>query len=98
MEQIALSEIEHVLDEKVRPQLAEHDGNIRVEKLEDGVLHVRMVGNCSNCPSAELTMENTVDTALTEAFPDLKQVVLVTGVSDELIEDMREILAKRHSS
>lgn len=93
---ISIKEIEKVLDERVRPDLSLHGGNIRIEKLEDGVLHVRMLGQCSGCPSAELTMENLVDTELKEAFPELKQVVLVTGVSDELIAAAKEMLNRRH--
>ncbi len=98
MSEITISEIEKVLDEKVRPELALHEGNIHVVNLEEGIVQVRLTGNCSNCPSAELTLENTVESALTEAFPELKQIVLVTGVSDELISDMRAILEKRHGA
>ncbi|MCD8299931.1 MAG: NifU family protein [Clostridiales bacterium] len=98
MAEISLEEIEKVLDEKVRPELAYHNGDIRVEKLEKGVLHVRMTGNCNNCPSAELTLENIVDTALTEAFPELEEIVLVTGVSDGMIENMKQILKMRKSN
>lgn len=96
MGQLTIEEIEKVLDERVRPDLSLHGGDIRVEKLEDGVLHVRMLGHCSGCPSAELTMENLVNTELKEAFSDLKQVVLVTGVSDDLIAAAKEILSRRH--
>lgn len=97
MGQITMEEIEQVLDEKVRPDLSLHGGDIRIEKLEEGVLHVRMLGHCSGCPSAELTMENLVNTELKEAFPELKQVVLVTGVSDDLISAAKEILRRRHA-
>lgn len=93
---ISIEEIEKVLDERVRPDLSLHGGNIRIEKLEDGVLHVRMTGHCSGCPSAELTMENLVNTELKEAFPELKQVVLVTGVSDDLIAAAKDMLIRRH--
>lgn len=96
MGQITMEEIEKVLDEKVRPDLALHGGGILVEKLEEDVLHVRMQGQCSGCPSAELTMESLVNAELTEAFPELKQVVLVTGVSDSLIDEARDILRRRH--
>lgn len=92
-----LSKIEQVLDEKIRPELSLHGGNIRVEKLEQGVLYVRMTGQCSGCPSAELTMENLVNVELKEAFPELSQVVLATGVSDELISAAREMLQRRHA-
>ena len=96
MGEILLGEIENVLNEKVRPDLSLHGGNIQIEKLEDGVLHVRMLGHCSGCPSAELTMENLVNTELKEAFPELKQVVLVTGVGDDLISQAKEMLRMRH--
>lgn len=96
MGEILLEEIENVLNEKVRPDLSLHGGNIQIEKLEDGVLHVRMLGHCSGCPSAELTMENLVNTELKEAFPELKQVVLVTGVGDDLISQAKEMLRMRH--
>lgn len=97
MGEISIAEIEKVLDEKVRPDLSLHGGNIKVEKLEEDVLHVRMLGHCSGCPSAELTMENLVESELKEAFPQLKQVVLVSGVSDSLIGQARELLQRRHS-
>ncbi len=98
MADMTINEIEKILDEKVRPELSHHEGDIRVVKLEDDVLHVRLTGHCMNCPSAELTLENTVSTALKEAFPELKQVVLVTGVSDGLIADMKNILQARHQA
>ena len=47
-----LERIEQVLDEKVRPALRTHDGDIKVVRVEDGVLYFRMLGQCSNCPSA----------------------------------------------
>ena len=96
MGEILIEEIEKVLNEKVRPDLSLHGGNIQIERLEDGVLHVRMLGQCSGCPSAELTMENLVNTELKEAFPELKQVALVTGVGDDLIRQAKEMLRMRH--
>ena len=95
---MTLDEVEKVLDEKVRPELAHHEGDIRIVKLENDVLHVRLEGHCMNCPSAELTLENTVNTALREAFPGLREIVLVTGVSDGMIHEMREILKRRHGA
>ena len=98
MGEIEISKIEEVLEKKVRPNLAQHGGDIQIEKLEDGVLHVRMHGQCSGCPSAELTLENLVSTELKDAFPDLKEVVLVTGVSDDLIAQAREIMRQRREA
>ncbi len=89
--------VEGVLDREVRPALERHGGDIRVEALEGDVLRLRLLGQCSGCPSAELTMEQLVRKTLTEAFPQLRDVVLVTGVSDALIDEARRVLRARHS-
>lgn len=90
-------EIETVLDREVRPALARHGGDIRLEGLASGVAHLRLLGQCSGCPSAELTMEQTVRKTLLETLPQLKDAVLVTGVSDALLEEARRMLRARHS-
>ena len=90
MDALTINNIEKVL--------AQHGGDIQIEKLEDNMLHVRMHGQCSGCPSAELTLEELVSTELKEAFPELKKVVLVTGVSDDLIAQARQIIRQRKMS
>ena len=50
-----LKRIEAVLDEKVRPALRAHGGEIAADHLEDGVLYVKLLGQCAGCPSADLT-------------------------------------------
>ncbi|MCP1103276.1 Fe-S cluster biogenesis protein NfuA [Aequitasia blattaphilus] len=91
-----VEEIEEVLDRKVRPELALHNGNIQIERLEGTVLYVRFTGQCSGCPSADLTTEQVVEANLKEAFPSLERVVLEMGVSDELLEEARRLMKKRH--
>ena len=82
-----LERIEQVLDEKVRPALRTHDGDIKVVR----------VGQCSNCPSAVVTAEELVAPPILEAIPELRQVVLDTTVSDELWQDAMELLRRRHA-
>ena len=50
-----LKRIETVLDEKVRPALRAHGGDITADRLENGVLYVKLLGQCAGCPSADLT-------------------------------------------
>ena len=90
-----LKKIEQVLEEKVRPELGGHEGGIDIVGFEGGVLKVRFLGKCSNCPSASLTLESTVASAVQEAVPEVKDVVLITGVSDETWSMAKEILKKR---
>lgn len=91
------TELEQVLDERVRPDLSLHGGNVRIERLKDQVLYVRLTGQCSGCPAAGLTMETLIESELKATFAELKQVVLVSGVSDGMIEAAKTILKKRKS-
>ena len=59
-----LEKIEAVLNEKVRPKLAEHGGDLKVLKYEGGVVHIQLLGQCSNCPSAYLTTESVIQAQL----------------------------------
>ena len=87
-----LEQIEQVLDEKVRPQLALHGGDIRSLSCEDGVYRFRLLGQCSGCPSAYLTTETLIQETLLQTVPGLEQVVLVQQVSDDLLDQAKAIL------
>lgn len=97
MSQELLKKIEQVLEERVRPELGGHQGDIEIVSFEDGILKVKFLGACSNCPSASLTLENTVGAAVMEAVPEVKDVVLVTGVSDETWSMAKRILEQRRT-
>lgn len=91
-----VNKIEKLLDEKVRPQLALHNGNVEIISYENQVLKIRLLGQCSGCPSATLTTEELIKKEVTDALPEVEDVILVTGVSDELIQAAKEILKKRN--
>ena len=93
--ELTIENVEKLLEEQVRPSLALHSGDIQVVELTDGILKVRLLGQCSGCPSAALTMEELVNGELKEVFPQLKKAVLVTGVSDDLIAQARELMKHR---
>ena len=92
-----LKRIEAVLDEKVRPSLRAHGGEIQVDHLEDGVLYVKLMGQCAGCPSADLTNETLVEAELVKALPDVVQkVAVIQTVSDELWEQAKRLLRDHH--
>ncbi|MCY6371920.1 NifU family protein [Clostridium ganghwense] len=86
--------VEKVLEAKVRPVLAKHYGNIELIKVEDGIVKVKLLGQCSGCPSAKYTIEEIVETSLKEEIPEVKKVVLIHETSEELIDMARKILKK----
>ena len=92
-----LKRVEAVLDEKVRPSLRSHGGAIEVDRLENRVLYVKLLGQCAGCPSADLTNETLIEHELTAALPELVQkVVVVQTVSDELWEQAKRLLRDHH--
>ena len=93
----AIKRIEMVLEEKVRPALRAHGGEIQIDHLENQVLYVKMLGQCAGCPSADLTNETIVEAEVTAALPELVQkVVVVQTVSDELWEQAKKLLRDHH--
>ena len=92
-----MKRIEAVLDEKVRPSLRAHGGEIQIDHLEDQVLYVKLLGQCAGCPSADLTNETLVEAELVQALPELvKKVTVVQTVSDELWEQAKRLLRDHH--
>ena len=92
-----LKRIEAVLDEKVRPSLRAHGGEIQVDHLEDKVLYVKLLGQCAGCPSADLTNETLVEAELVKALPEVVQkVAIIQTVSDELWEQAKRLLRDHH--
>nr|WP_300152132.1 NifU family protein [Propionicimonas sp.] len=91
-----ISEIEEILDARVRPTLGLHGGAIEIEALDDaGVLGVRLLGSCVGCPAADLSMEHYVRSELLGVVEGLTDVVLVASVSEDLLAQARLLL--RHS-
>lgn len=65
-----IKRIEAVLDEKVRPTMRAHGGEIQIDPLENGVLYVSCWGQCAGAPRRILTTENLVEMELKTALPD----------------------------
>lgn len=87
--------IRNVIDQQIRPKIGEHGGNIELLEIKDGVVYIKLTGNCSGCPSAQLTTENIVEATLREHLGDcFHKVVLRNEVSEDLISMAKKILNK----
>ena len=89
-----IKKIEDVLDQYVRPKLKEHYGDVEVLSFQDGVLEIKMQGQCSNCPSAKFTVEDLIEKEIKEHVLEVERVELIQGVSDELLDFAKKILNK----
>ncbi|WP_213818599.1 NifU family protein [Garciella nitratireducens] len=86
--------LKKILQKEIRPYLLKHDGDMEVLFYEDGILGIRLLGQCKNCPSAKFTVEDIIESTLKEYIPDLKKVILRDDVSEELYQFAKELLSK----
>lgn len=84
-----------ILETKVKPQLSEHDGDIEFLGFKGGIVEVRLLGQCSGCPSAKFTVENIVEAALKEELPEVKGVELAACISQDTLNFAMKILRKQ---
>ena len=63
-----------VLD-KIKPGLQSHGGDVKlVEVTADGIVKVKLLGACKGCPMSTLTIKNSIERALKENVPEVKEV------------------------
>jgi Fe-S cluster biogenesis protein NfuA len=74
---ISFDKVQDILDDMVRPALQGDGGDIRLIKVEDNNIYVKLVGSCSTCPSSIMTMKMGVEALLKEEFPMMNELVQV---------------------
>ena len=78
---LTLDNVQAVFDELVRPALQADGGDITLVKVEDNNVYVELIGACSTCPSATMTMKMGIEQMLHDEFPDLGELINVAGES-----------------
>lgn len=61
--------------EKLRPYLQNDGGDVEFKRYEDGIVYVKLVGACSNCPMAQMTLQDGIENALTSEIPEVIKVI-----------------------
>ena len=69
-----IKKINDVID-KIRPYLQNDGGDVKFKRYENGVVYVSMVGACSNCSIASVTLEDGIEAALINEIPEVIKVV-----------------------
>lgn len=63
--------------DSVRPFLKADGGDLEVVSLENNILKIRLVGNCSTCAMSEMTLKAGIEEAVKTAVPEIQEVVSV---------------------
>ena len=69
-----IAAIKTVID-KIRPYLQNDGGDVEFKRFENGIVYVTLVGACSNCPMALMTLQDGIENALVNEVPEVIKVV-----------------------
>ena len=77
-----VKDIKTVLEEKVAPSVAAHNGSIGFISFADdtGVATLKLSGSCSGCAMSKITLQRGVEQTLKHYVPEVKSIV---GQDDE---------------
>ncbi len=67
-------QIKDLLDQRIRPAVAQDGGDVAFESFEDGIVYLRLKGACAGCPSAHATLKMGVERMLRHFIPEVKEV------------------------
>ena len=68
--------VQEVID-TIRPALQADGGDVELVDVVDNVVHVRLVGACSNCPMAQQTLKGGIEVRIKDAIPEIISVEAV---------------------
>jgi len=69
--------IQRILDEEIRPYVAQDGGDVIFAGFRDGRVELYLQGSCSGCPSSLATLKLGIESRLREAVPEVEEVVAV---------------------
>ncbi len=60
--------------DKIRPFLISDGGNIEYIKFENGIVYIKMLGHCSECPLIDTTLKDSIEVAIINEVPEVIEV------------------------
>lgn len=60
--------------EEIRPMLQADGGDVKLVEVKDGVVSLKLVGACSGCAMAKMTLKMGIEKRLKEKVPQIKEV------------------------
>ncbi|GAC1320808.1 MAG: hypothetical protein NVSMB25_13690 [Thermoleophilaceae bacterium] len=70
--------VAQVIEQQVNPAIAAHGGSAELVAVEDDTAYLRLGGGCVGCGMATVTLSQGIEVTITEAVPEIRQVIDVT--------------------
>jgi Fe-S cluster biogenesis protein NfuA len=68
-----LEEVKKALEE-IRPLLQADGGDVKLVGVDEGVVKLKLIGACSGCAMAKMTLKMGIEKKLKEKVPQIKGV------------------------
>ena len=72
-----VKQIQSLLDEKIKPAVAQDGGDITFVRLEKNIVYLELRGACAGCPSSTLTLKSGIENMLKYYIPEIESVEAV---------------------
>lgn len=66
-----------IIENKVRPSVAQDGGDIIFKDFKDGIVYLQMQGACAGCPSSSITLKSGIENMLRHYVPEVESVEAV---------------------
>ena len=80
-----IKDIKQILEDKVKPAVAQHGGKINFLSFDEGVATLELAGSCSGCAMSKQTLHQGVEDMLKHYVPEVKAIV---GEDDQKAEEL----------
>lgn len=87
-----IDKINKVIEEKIRPRLQQHNGDVKFVDEKDGLVRLKLLGSCSNCAAAQDTLEQFIEVVLKNEINEVEKVEIINVISQDLIDMARTLL------
>ena len=88
-------QVEHVLENR-RARLMMHGGDVELLFVQNGTVHIRLLGQCANCPVSYITTEQMIRRELRQEIPEVCEVVVEHHIGEDLIQQAKERLRRTY--
>lgn len=72
-----VEQIKTLLEEKIKPAVAQDGGDISFVKFHDNVVYLILRGSCAGCPSSQITLKSGIENMLKYYIPEISAVEAV---------------------
>ncbi len=74
MEKEIAEKVKDYIEQKIKPFLQRDGGDVEFVGFEDGIVSIRLKGQCKGCPSAFYTLKVGIEDMIKMELPEVKGV------------------------